>query len=295
MENDTFTYEYQQENTHDLERNSSGIITFLQVVFLVFCIICSIIVADIIFYYKKIKKPVENLLVGANKINNSDLNFSIKSESSDELGKLCIVFEKMRITMQKTIESLWRVAEERKRLNAAFSHDLRNSLTILKGEMAVVQKGISSGLMNDEEILEVFSGVDVTIKRLEKYIAIMSSITDLEAVPCSPQVVNIQTLKRNLESHVQLLVKDTTIKIIFDVVISEKEILILDQDIFYNIIDNIIENALRYAKTQICLKIRIEEDFLHMSIQDDGVGFSDYIIKKGREAFIREKKKNGAA
>ena len=250
--------------------------------------------ADIIFYYKKIKKPVENLLVGANKINNSDLNFSIKSESSDELGKLCIVFEKMRITMQKTIESLWRVAEERKRLNAAFSHDLRNSLTILKGEMAVVQKGISSGLMNDEEILEVFSGVDVTIKRLEKYIAIMSSITDLEAVPCSPQVVNIQTLKRNLESHVQLLVKDTTIKIIFDVVISEKEILILDQDIFYNIIDNIIENALRYAKTQICLKIRIEEDFLHMSIQDDGVGFSDYIIKKGREAFIRDGEKNGA-
>ena len=293
MENDTFTYEYQQENTHDLERNSSGIITFLQVVFLVFCIICSIIVADIIFYYKKIKKPVENLLVGANKINNSDLNFSIKSESSDELGKLCIVFEKMRITMQKTIESLWKVAEERKRLNAAFSHDLRNSLTILKGEIAVIQKGISSGLMNDEEILEVFSGVGKNIKRLEKHIAIMSSITDLEAVPCSPQVVNIQTFKRNLESHVQLLVKDTTIKIIFDVEISEKEILFLDQDIFYNIIDNIILNALRYAKTQICLKIRIEEDFLHMSIQDDGVGFSDYIIKKGREAFIRDGEKNG--
>ena len=76
--------------------------------------------------------------------------------------------------------------------------------------------------------------------------------------------------------------------------ISEKEILFLDQDIFYNIIDNIILNALRYVKTQNCLKIRTEEDFLHMSIQDDGVGFSDYIIKKGREAFIRDGEKNGA-
>lgn len=281
--NDTFAYENQQKGVADDGADSSRAIIFFQVAIPILCIICSIILADVMFYCIKIKKPIKNLLAGANKIKNNDLNFTIKGESPDELGELCTAFEKMRFTMQETIETLWKEAEERKRLNAAFSHDLRNPITILKGEMAVVKKGIESGYMDDKEILEALSSVSKNIQRIEKYVEVMSSTRKLEAAPFLPKLIDVQKFNKDLKNHVQMLIGNTAIKVKYDIEISGKAFLFLDLDIFCNILDNIIMNDLRYAKTCICLKIRTENGLLHMSVQDDGSGFSDYIIKQGRE------------
>lgn len=60
--------------------------------------------------------------------------FQKKVDKEDELGKLCASFEKMRQALQESNDEMWRQMEERNRLNAAFSHDLRTPLTVLKGQ-----------------------------------------------------------------------------------------------------------------------------------------------------------------
>lgn len=67
------------------------------------------------------------------KISRNDLNFSIEYDSKDELGKLCNSFEIMRTTLAENFSDMWRQVEERRQLNAAFAHDLRTPLTVLKG------------------------------------------------------------------------------------------------------------------------------------------------------------------
>ena len=57
----------------------------------------------------------------------------MESPSADELGKLCQSFETMRASLEANSRALWDAVEERKRLNAAFSHDLRTPLTVLQG------------------------------------------------------------------------------------------------------------------------------------------------------------------
>ena len=48
---------------------------------------------------------------------------------------------KMRAELLRSDQELWEQAEERKRLNAAFSHDLRNPVTVLKGTVKLLKEG----------------------------------------------------------------------------------------------------------------------------------------------------------
>lgn len=86
-------------------------------------LICFIL-AGLIFYRGKIKKPLMLLTASASKIAASDLDFLIVYDRNDEMGLLCKAFEKMRAALENNNREMWRQMNERKKLNAAFSHDL---------------------------------------------------------------------------------------------------------------------------------------------------------------------------
>ena len=80
-------------------------------------------IAGVLFYRWKLKEPIRILKEGTERIRMQDLDFSIPVVSADELGGICAAFETMRGELQKSNQELWRQAEERRRLNAAFAHD----------------------------------------------------------------------------------------------------------------------------------------------------------------------------
>ena len=82
-----------------------------------------LIVSVFLFYYLKLKQPIACLQNGIMRIQNNDLDFSLPIWSNDEMGQLCAAFEEMLSELLKSNRLLWQQAEERKRLNAAFSHD----------------------------------------------------------------------------------------------------------------------------------------------------------------------------
>ena len=92
-----------------------------------------ILAAAFLFYRNKLKRPLAELREASEKIAKSDLDFSIAYDSKDELGELVASFEIMRTTLANNFSEMWRQVEERKALNAAFAHDLRTPLTVLKG------------------------------------------------------------------------------------------------------------------------------------------------------------------
>lgn len=98
-----------------------------------------IIGAVLLFYKDKLKKPLAELRAASEKIANNDLDFLIEYDSNDELGQLCTSFEIMRTKLANNFLEMWRQVEDRKRLNAAFAHDLRTPLTVLKGYDEMLQ------------------------------------------------------------------------------------------------------------------------------------------------------------
>lgn len=75
------------------------------------------------------------LFMASDRIAANDLDFSIAYDRKDEMGLLCKAFEKMRSALANNNREMWRQMDERQKINAAFSHDLRTPLTVIEGHL----------------------------------------------------------------------------------------------------------------------------------------------------------------
>ena len=83
---------------------------------------------------------------------------------------------------------------EQRRLNAAFSHDLRTPLTILKGHTTMLLSFIPKGLVSQQEVLDELSTVRNNVERLEKYVSAMTNLYRLEDIEIEKENINFDFL-----------------------------------------------------------------------------------------------------
>lgn len=131
------------------------------------------------FYRRHIGGPLSVLEAAADRIARQDLDFQIGAVRGRELGRLGAAMEGMRSSLLATQRELWRTAEDRRRLNAAFAHDLRTPVTVLKGtlEMARMKADRAGSGEDMRKTLDTLSG---QADRLESYAQLMSRVTKLE-------------------------------------------------------------------------------------------------------------------
>lgn len=258
-------------------------------------VIAGLISADLVFYRIKLKKPLSQLQTGAERIMQNDLDFSIYSGSKDELGKLCSAFEEMRLALLNNNRELWRQAEERRRLNAAFSHDLRNPVTVLKGSAKILKKGLSGGTLSAKSAEDSISLIDEYTGRIETYIEAMSGVQRLEELLCSPQKADLDMVSKELSASIRLLTMDSDVKLEEQFETPQRDVWI-DKAILFNVAENLVANAVRFAKSQIQVGLKVNMEMLLLTVQDDGPGFPPSILQKGAQPFLRgnEKSESGS-
>lgn len=124
------------------------------------------------------------------------------------MGKLCHAFEKMKDCLSKNNETMFRQFAEQRRLNAAFSHDLRTPLTLLKGHATMLLSFIPKGLVSQEEILDEISVMSKNISRLEKYVNAMTNLYRLEDIDIPRQQITFHSLIDNFNNTAEALCYD---------------------------------------------------------------------------------------
>jgi len=236
------------------------------------------------FYRLKLKEPLKLLTKGASRMIENDLDFTIEAKSQDELGQLCTAFETMRKTLLDNKRELWRQTEERKRLNAAFAHDLRNPVTVLKGSAKLVKKSVVDGTGSTEQIAGHLSRIESYTGRIERYIETMSSIQRLEEIPVKQEQVKWNNLISELETMITFVGADSGKRINFNSAVSAKSVSI-DKAILFQIAENLLSNAVRFAVQNIDVSCSINETMLQLSVTDDGCGFPAALIKNGIQPF----------
>lgn len=108
-------------------------LSFLQFLLIPTWILFSVYLTGRLFYSRELKTPIHLLLNASKRIADNQLEFKLEYDKPNEFGILCRAFDEMRSALYDSNRQLWRSLEERKRLNAAFSHDLRTPLTVLRG------------------------------------------------------------------------------------------------------------------------------------------------------------------
>ena len=232
-------------------------------------------VAGAFFYRLKLKEPIRLLSEGTARIRAHDLDFTIPRTSGDELGALCGAFETMRAELLRTNRELWRQAEERKRINAAFAHDLRNPITVLKGSVQLLRRDPGDGAALDR--LETYTA------RLERYVEAMSSIQRLEQLPLEPREISLSTLARELAETARLLAPGVACQLCAP----EAGTCRLDQGAFLTVAENLLSNAGRYARAGLEVTLAWAGETLTLTVADDGPGYPEALLREGPKPFGR--------
>ena len=292
-DNQNFSVLYYTEDVtkvmNKAERGVYEVLGILSVGIYPVCFIFCIIVTSILFYKKQLDKPLTILSDAADNIARNNLDFKIIYDKDNELGKLCASFEKMRIALQDTNLEMWRQIEERKRLNAAFSHDLRTPLTVLKGQSEMLSQYAPK--MSEDKIISTAEMMKRHIIRLENYVTTMNDLQRLEDVEIKKEMVAVDEIEKQMRMTGMAICTEKEFSLIQN--ISNIPEVMLDISIVMQVYENLLSNAIRYAKTKIQVVIEKKEDFILLTVSDDGVGFTAKDLSDAMKPFYKAENETG--
>ena len=253
----------------------------------VFYIAVGIGAAAAVYYRKKLREPITQLQNGVERIQEDNLDFHIEYDGDDELGRLCCSMEKMRRELRQKHKALWESLEQRKLLNASVSHDLRTPITVLKGYLDYLEKNIPQDKLTEDMLLDTVSSMQGAVNRLELYVKSVRDIEKIENIEIEKRSENVKLLLNELRSNVRQLAGNKEIIISNDIAVDKIQI---DKGVFFRILENLLQNALRYAEKQVSINLSHKKDFLILTVKDDGKGFSAADLEKATTVFYSNDK-----
>lgn len=281
-----------EENTKGVQEITYNVISYVQVVLVPLWLFACVGLVVWIFYKREIEKPLRVLRDASEKIADNCLDFEMEPVRDNELGQLRDGFEKMRAALYENNRATWQQLEERKRLNAAFAHDMRTPITVLKGYGEMLERYIPEGLISQNKLLEILGMMNGQIRRLENYTQKMSSIRKLEELEPELAPVKASELNEKLRNMCEILGQD----IVYG--FGGEGTLYLDETLVLEVCENLVSNGLRYARQILQVTVQAQEReqiengeeterYLEIVVEDDGPGFSPEDLQHATDPFYR--------
>lgn len=265
------------------------------------------------FYRVHIAGPLAELAGAADRIAGQDLDFTIRVVRGRELGRLSETLEHMRASLLEAQRELWRTAESRRRLNAAFAHDLRTPITVLKGTVEMAQMRLRRGDTLDGDALDALSA---QVARLERYATSMGGLSKLEDRPVERETFALDDLREELGRHVSevmaargggLELKLPTVSEADGAPASKTccasestlkaaagsrpaALLAIDLPLVEEVLDNLLSNACVHASSIVTFDMMVDAGVLTLVVTDDGPGFTPEALHRGCDPFFSENK-----
>ena len=269
-----------------------GMISFGQGALMVGWVLLCVFVTGILFYKRELEMPIGVLMEASDKISENCLDFEMVPVKNNELGRLCQSFEDMRLALYENNRELWHTLEERKRLNAAFSHDIRTPLSVLKGYQEMMHNYVPEDKFSKEQMMEMIETMGGQIERLENYTRKMSAVQKLEDIVPECSRVSLEELAGQCRESGALLAENLEFDMYCDTAAGQvAENLHLDRELFLEVFENLVSNAVRFAKRGISVTLQQEDGKrLLLTVEDDGTGFSAEALQKAAEPFYGSEK-----
>lgn len=247
------------------------------------------VLATYLFYRIKLKKSFDVLTVGIDKIAKQELDFTMYSDSADELGQLCNAFEQMHGQLAKSFQALWASEENQHSLYRAFAHDLRTPLTVIKGNNEIIE--LVAVKNNDwAKVIDAVTVSNQAISRIETYADQLRKLDRIDELIANVTEVDLRAFFDDYASQAHILANSYQKKL--HISLYQSGVVAIDQDMMARILDNLLSNALRHAKQNVWMTILLNQHQLTLTISDDGDGFSGEALVHATDPFFTTDKTN---
>ena len=255
------------------------------------CFVMMILV--VCFYYRQHIYPAVSAVAQLHRqIQAGDYLHPVSFEQKGELGELCGQVEAIRQTLLKECRNRNQAWEEQRKVNAAFAHDIRTPLTVMKGYTDFLIRYLPTGRLSERQVLDKIMLIEEQEQRLYAFSNTMAVIHQLDNRTVHPHSVTWEELLSAFKHQAEAFRGNTQIAIeLTEGKRMDGRELFLDMSLVMEAVENIWNNALRYADNKIEFILEQENEFFMVHVRDDGPGFSQRALLQGADAYFREETK----
>jgi len=241
-----------------------------------FPLIIIIVVIASFFLAKNSINPINKIIETAKNISASNLSLRIEHTASsvDELGKL-------RDTLNSLFERLEKHIKQISRFTDQASHQLMNPLTAIKTELEFILKKDRT-IEQYKETLQLMQG------QADKMISITKTLLIIaRADKAMNGYKNLFNVSRILGNTITESFANSNINLN----IQEDIYLKGDSEIFKLVVENLIDNAVKYSNGELVkVTLKTSDGLSQIEVADLGIGISDEEKKNVFERFYRSEK-----
>jgi len=233
--------------------------------------VISILILIILFFiFRKISRRLKMLEDGTSSVGKGNFQTIIPSEPSDEIGRLGDAMNRMS-------KQLHLIQEEQAEQFQMISHELKTPIMVMQGYLDAMQHDqYPNG--SKEETMRILIQELERLENLTKDILTISKVDYLSRNNVELKTLHLSELFKQVT---ELLSRDEGM----DITITGEHTVIGDQESWHRIIENIISNNLRYAKSRIDVNLG---EFI--SIRNDGEPIEIHLLSKIKSPFVKGNK-----
>ena len=237
-------------------------------------ILCFTAIILTFWIYRSILRPLNILRIAMNQIKEGDLDYSVVSETEDEIGQLCEDFEEMRIRLKEQIDSRLAYEEDIKGLISNISHDLKTPLTAIKGYAEGLIDGVADTPLKQEKYLKTIMTKSNDISILVDELAFYAKI-DNNTIPYTFKEINLHDYFEDCIEELSLDLEIKKVELLYENDADPSVEVVADAEQLKRVINNIVGNAVKYKdKEDTRIQIRLHDigTYIRIEIEDNGIG-----------------------
>jgi len=190
-----------------------------------------------------------------------------------------------------TVQALLR----QKKLSEIKTDFINNMTHEFKTPLATISLAVDAlrneKVMSKPDKMNYFSGIiKEENKRMNKHVEtiLQAALLDKQELKLDMKPVHVHTLVQSALNNYRLQIEDKEGKVIVHLDAQNDEI-IADEAHFTNMISNLLDNAIKYSKENLVLKVSTSNqgNNVQIKIQDNGIGMNKETVKRVFEKFYR--------
>lgn len=232
--------------------------------------ICFVFLGMVMVYvYIAILRPFDKMEDFAEKIAQGNFDVALEYERSNYFGKFTWAFDSMRREITKARSCEKEAIENNKTVIATLSHDIKTPIASIRAYAEGLQANMDSSVERRERYLRVLIRKCDEVAKLTNDL-FLHSLSDLDKLKINLETFEIVEYMQEIIEEMDGDKKDIRFtKPDFSIQVQA------DRNRLEQILENLINNGRKYAKTQIDVSLEQTEHCVEIHVRDYGEGIPD--------------------
>lgn len=263
---------------------------FAQIIGIAFVILLLTSICLTIWLYRGIMAPIEKLQLATQNIRDGNLDFSLETDTKDEIGALCEDFEAMRLQLKSSTEQKLQYDAENRILISNISHDLKTPITAIKGYCEGIIDGVANTPERIDKYIKTIYNKSMEMDRLINELTFYSKV-DTNKLPYNFEKINITHFFNDCVEEINLEMESrSNMELSYRNHIDSRTKVVVDPEQIKRVINNVIGNSIKYLdkpKGFIDIVLKENNEFVTIEISDNGRGISKDALPHIFDRFYR--------